>query len=283
MLYYKKPILYNMTIFKDYLLAWFGSVSMKNTNYLVECCILKEYVDLSFTKEETIDSLIHIRTKITDQKDIEDIIDLLNNEFINVGVMFNYTKDTQNYKYSYKEAGILKNEFDPERNLVILTITDIFLNNLLNKNDDILATSIIASCTHEDTHGQQYKLSQGKVKGTQNTPINTNQQLKDYLKNTTEIDAHARETAAFLYNKGISAKQIINMIKTNSKELMNLTAYRKYWDTFGIMSIYKGTLDNDGKERLKVWKRFLKRIIAYLLTTTKYKYNDSDFEKILPK
>ena len=49
-----------MTIFKDYLLAWFGSVSMKNTNYLVECCILKEYVDIDLTPQELEEKLFSV-------------------------------------------------------------------------------------------------------------------------------------------------------------------------------------------------------------------------------
>lgn len=71
------------------------------------------------------------------------------------------------------------------------------------------------------------------------------------------------------------------MIKNRDPKLNELTAYKKYWNTFGIVTTIKDNLDKDSKERLVTWKRFIKRIVAYLLTTTRYKPYDEDLIKII--
>ena len=137
-----------------------------------------------------------------------------------------------------------------------------------------MADAIVAVSTHEDTHRQQFSVSKGKVKGTPSElfPIDTEYKTKIYLGNTTEIDAHAREAAIYLYNLNLTGKDLVNKLINNDKILLKSQAYFQYWEIFGKATLIKGTLDEDAKERLKVWRRFLKRIIAYLLTTSKYKF-----------
>ena len=263
-----------MTKFIDFLPLFFESIKAKNTNFLVECYLNERYIDLNFTKDEALNSLKVIYSDLTNT-DPNNIVNDLSNEFLSVGVIFQYIKDTSSYNYTWKKAGILKNEYDSTSNLITLYITDIFIKNFLNKNFDILAEAITAAGCHEDTHRQQWELSHGKAKGTSTNLLNNPTQVnfKTYLENPTEIDAHAREVAIYLYNKKLTANQIINLLNTNNKDLMEISSYKKYWDTFGIMLNYPDILDKDGINRLKTWKRFLKRIIAYLQTTIKYKYS----------
>ena len=235
------------------------------------------YDDLTFSKEEVISSLevVRIETKNLDKKDI---IDNLNNEFLGIGIMF-LDNDSYNEKSNhaiYPNEGIVNSEYNKDKQMTYVYINNTFIDNFINKKYNLLSNGIIASAMHEDTHKQQIMRSNDKAKGlNKDVDINTKEGFQTYLENDKEIDAHAREVAIYLYNLGYSGSEIGKMLNENNPELIKNAAYEKYWNFFGITTkidnVYQ-LKDKDTIHRLKVWKRFLSRIIAYLITTNKYKF-----------
>lgn len=260
-----------MGYFKTIFMPIFESIRIKPTNFLLYCNNLtEEYHDLSFTKNDTINSLKLVRDEINNK---EDVLDALNDEFLSVGIYFKQLK-TSEYTPIYKQAGIIYGEYIPREPFLYIYVNDGFIDNFLENKFEVLADAIVAISTHEDTHRQQNSLSGGKIKGTLDEvfPINTAEKVKTYLGNPAEIDAHAREAAMNFYNLGLGGKELLNKIKNKDKVLFVSRAYSQYWSAFGIMTNCKDKLDEDGRQRLKIWKRFLKRIIAYLSTTERYKF-----------
>lgn len=260
-----------MGYFRTIFMPIFESIRIKPTNFLLYCNgLTEEYHDLSFTKNDTINSLKLVRDEINDK---DEILDALNDEFLSVGVYFKENKNSGQTPI-YKCAGIVSGEYIPKEPFLYIYVNDTFIDNFLNNQFEVLADAIVAISTHEDTHRQQDSLSRGKIKGTPDEafPINTAEKVKIYLGNPAEIDAHAREAAMNFYNLRLGGKELLNKIKNKDKVLLSSRAYFQYWSAFGIMTNCKDKLDEDGKQRLKIWKRFLKRIIAYLSTTERYKF-----------
>lgn len=254
------------------------SISIKHVNYLLKCTTLTEkYDDISFSKEEVISSLEKVRIE-TEKLDKDNILDNLNNEFIGIGLLFidNAFSEYNNTHVLYPKEGIVTSEYKPNRRITYIYVNDDFINNFINKNYEILSNGILATSIHEDTHKQQLNHSNNKVKGLDsNVDINSKSGFQKYLEKTEEIDAHAREVALYLYNLGYSGSQIGQMLNKNDPELMKSSSYEKYWNFFGIITTLKNVnklKDKDSIRRLKVWKRFLSKIVAYLITTAKYKF-----------
>ena len=264
-----------MNRFKDIVTCHMFSISSKTTNFLYKCAGLYEaYVDLTFTKDEVINSLKSVLYSI-DEFNPQDVLDDLNEEMLNVGILLlPYSNKSKYISVKYPKAGIVNGKFDPESQLICMYINDTFFKQLQSENFEILANAIIECSTHEDTYKQQIKNSNGKAKGIDiNNKFKTKKEIQEYLVNFGEIDAHARETAIQLLNQNYSGIEIGQMINNRNKSLLAYPSYKLYYTYFGqVYLIPKENWDKDCYFRLKIWKRFLSRIIAYLITLGKYKY-----------
>lgn len=265
-----------MTTFKDYMLAYFDNLMFNHSNFLLKSTLLEAYTDSPITKNQVLNSLKFVNLNLINRnEDDENIIDDLNDEFISIGIMFEKYQNSSYGKLDlnplYKNAGIMAAEYSPDDSLIHIYINDKFINQFKSNSFDNIARGIVGISGHENTHRQQFLSSKGKIKGTDSETLNfkTITDFKKYLSSQIEIDAHAREVAIYLYNSNVKGNTLIQMLNTNHKGLFNSTAYEKYWKYFG-----KNILENKNfdKNDLKVWKRFLKRIAAYLQTTDKYKY-----------
>lgn len=249
------------------------AISSKPTDYLLKCTNLEEaYEELPLENEEVWCSLEYIRSNIEDLSK-ENILDELNNEFLGKGIMFlDYTGKYGNIKINYPKEGIICGEYIPSKRMIYVYIDNAFIDNFINKQYDLLTNAIIATCIHEDTHKQQIQFSNGKAKGL-DPKVNLGSYIgtKQYLENPTEIDAHARETARYLFDLDYDGAKICEMINRGDPALLSSPAYKKYWENFGIATKLKK--DKDALQRLKVWRRFLSRIVAYLVTTLRYKFS----------
>ena len=264
-----------MNHFKDVVTCYMFSISSKTTNFLYKCAGLYEaYVDLTFTKDEVINSLKSVLYNI-DKFNYQDVLDNLNEEMLNVGIVFLlYSNELKHINVKYPKAGIVNGKFDPESQLIYMYINDTFFKQLQLENFETLANVIIECSTHEDTHKQQIKNSNGKTRGIDiNNEFKTKKEIQEYLMNFGEIDAHARETAIQLLNQNYSGVEIGQMINNRDKILLTYPSYKLYYTYFGqVYLIPKENWDKDCHFRLKIWKRFLSRIIVYLITLGKYKY-----------
>lgn len=260
--------------FIDIIPLFVETVSFKHTNYLLRCFGLTEkYDDLNFTKKEVYNTLECTRKAIKNL-DKENILDRLNNDFLNVGITFlEYNNGYGSVVDSYPKEGIVAGEYKTSKEMIYICVNDTFFSNFINNQCELLANGIIAVSMHEDTHKQQTKRGGDKIKGlSTNTNIHTSQGFKRYLESFVEIDAHARETAIYLYNLGYSGTRIAQMFSHRDPMLENCSSYKKYWNYFGVVTTFKNAFDKDSLQRLKTWKKFLSRTISYLITTEKYKF-----------
>lgn len=254
------------------------------TGFLLTTMNLNEsYVDLSFDRDNVFCSLNAVYLE-TNDKSKREILDELNDDFLNIGIMF--LENDNAYKtnrYKYQNAGIRFAEYDVESRFIKIYVSDEFIFHFLNKDFEEITDAIMQISSHEDTHRQQVDRSNNKVKGLRlNNYLQTQSELKEYYSNPTEIDAHAAEFARYLYNKDLKSGEIVNLINNQSKSLLECTAYKQYWDMFGIITRCKDKLDKDGYERLHVWKRFIKRTVVYLQSTFKYHFG-LDESKVMSK
>ena len=254
------------------------------TGFLLTTMNLKEsYVDLSFDRDNVFCSLNAVYLE-TNNKSKREILDELNDDFLNIGIMFlendNAYKTT---RYKYPSAGIRFAEYDPESRFIKIYVSDEFISHFLNKDFEEITDAIMQISSHEDTHRQQVDRSNNKAKGLDpNNTLQTPSEWKEYYSNPTEIDAHAAEFARYLYNKDLKSGEIIHLINNQAKSLWDCPAYKQYWDMFGIITRCKDEFDKDAYERLYIWKRFLKRTIAYLQSTFKYHFG-LDESRVLSK
>lgn len=266
--------------FRDFIPFYFDSLKLKNFDFLLKCFNLKEaYQDISIDLNLIEKSLFLVKLSLKDSFSEEDFFDSLNNEFLNVGVFFEkFSDDLKRRKFLYEDAGIVEASFEAETNFIKILVSNSFIDKFKKDCFSVLSKAILSIFMHEETHKQQFVFSRGKMKGT--TPeisdLRTEEHFRKYLENPIEIDAHAREVAIFLFNKNFSGKKIVSLLKVCDKLLFESTAFEKYWKIFGMAIKIKGNLDSDAVLRIKVWKRFLKRIVAYLQTTNKYKFSFSE-------
>lgn len=273
-----------MMMFKDYMLAYFDNLMFNHSNFLIKNILLEAYTDLPITKEHVMNSLKFVNLNLInrDEKE-EDIVDDLNDEFISIGIIFEKYQNSPYNKLDieplYANAGIMAAEYQPDDSLIYIYVNSKFINQFRLRNFNNVVRGIMGICGHENTHRQQFLLSKGKVKGVDDETLQfkTLSDVKKYLSNQTEIDAHAREVAIYLYNSNVKGNTLIQMLNTNHKGLFNSSAYEKYWKYFGKSIFEKKNFNRDD---FKVWKRFLKRIAAYLQTTDKYKYTVNPKEAI---
>lgn len=265
------------SIFRSLIPLFIESISFRHKDFLLKSTTLSEkYDDLGFDKKEVMASLQCVRDTIQNL-DPNNILNELNNEFLGVGVIFMpYNNSYGSLGIGYPKEGIIGGDYDQQHRISYVYINDDFIEHFIDKKYDLLSNAIVSICTHENTHEQQIDHSNGKVKGLNpNVKINTRKGFQQYLELFSEIDAHAREVASYLYNTGNSGAKISQMINDNDPILKSVKAYNVYWEYFGIVTTFKDIRDikeKDTLHRLQVWKRFLSRIVAYLINTNRYQF-----------
>lgn len=264
-----------------------------NNFYLDRLVNLTEsYDDIKFDKEDVKCSLQSVKLDL-ENNDKETILDDLNNEFLCVGIIFiDCSGSHSGLRVQYPKEGIVYGLFNSETNFKEIYVNDTFFSNFLNDEFDLLSNGIMGISTHEDTHSQQISHSNGKVKGIDsNLDLSSYEGMKQYLSHYTEIDAHARESAMYLYSQGYNwseIKQMINQSIQNRKlthPISGCSAFEKYWNFIGRVAYSDVKTPEQKKiklECLHVWKRFLMRLMSYLTSSLKY-YKLDEYKRQLQK
>lgn len=147
------------------------------------------------------------------------------------------------------------------QNTNLITRHNISINNLVE--------DLMKLYSHEYTHLDQFNSQKEIQPGIDSTKITTPEEVKKYLSNQREIDAHAREVANSLLLIGKTPKEIENLFttKNGSQTLISLsTIYGLYYDYFG-RALWKKTKDwtEADKADMKIFNKFKRRICDFLL------------------
>jgi len=196
------------------------------------------------------------------------LLDTLNTEFLKVNICFEMNES--NAIPRYPDSGIV---WADTNTLVYIYVNDIFLDILSNtdilkpsKDFDNLVHDLFNMYSHEITHDYQ----QNSTKKLLPAPDITNR--KEYLSHPWEIDAHARELASRLLRQYKDISQIIDLLNSNSKKLLNDNIWEEYYSNFGAYTL-ESTRKQHEKERLwriNIFNKFKKRIYDFLLLDQKF-------------
>ena len=272
---------------------YFETIEVNHFDYLLEACGIGEAYDaLPLNLRQVQSSLLRARLNIEPDDDKDDIANKLTIEFLSAGVKFFYMSDAELEDKGiprHEQEGIFSSEFNPSTYSIEINITDRFIENLLlSGGPKLLAPTVLTDIKHEDTHKQQYKKSNGKVKGlntsipVKNINLTDKERAKEHLSLPSEIDAHARELARSLYEANWSGDAIIKGLKTKPSPLLRFPIFQQYWYFFGQQVVKRPINKSNEKDKLdktelsiirdiRIWNRFLSKTVAYLRTTNKYK------------
>ena len=284
------------SIFRDFIPIQVFRVSellqYKINSFLERLITLEEaYVEPKINKRDIECSLQSIKIDLDDENK-ETILDDLNNEFLCLGILF-FEDDGRYGKIipSYPKEGIVYGDYNPQTRFMEICINDTFFSNFLDDNFELLSNGLMGIITHEDTHNQQIDHSKGKVKSiSSDINLHTMTGMKDYLSHYTEIDAHARETAIYLYNNGYDGSQIKQMInqciqnKKPNRQLNDCSSFMKMWNYIGQVACAEIDSKKNPKEyKVKIdcfhtWRRFLTRLMYYLTSTLRYAHKLGDYK-----
>nr|DAP54578.1 MAG TPA: hypothetical protein [Caudoviricetes sp.] len=264
----------------EYIYLTIETISAKYRQNLINNILNESYKNLDLTPESIKASLYIILYQCKHDNDfsINHLLDLLNTEFLKTNITFIY-EPSLNMKLKYARSGIIKAETD---NVIYIYVNTEFFEILQNANlitrhnisMNNLVEDLMKLYSHEYTHLDQFNLQKEIQPGIDSTKITTPEEVKKYLSNQREIDAHAREVANSLLLIGKTPKEIENLFttKNGSQTLISLsTIYGLYYDYFG-RALWKKTKDwtETDKADMKIFNKFKKRICDFLLLDKKF-------------
>lgn len=264
----------------EYIYLTIETISAKYRQNLINNILNENYKDLDLTPESIKASLYVILYQCKHDNDfsINHLLDLLNTEFLKANITFIY-EPSLNIKEKYARSGIIKAETNST--IYVYVNTEFFeilqnANLVIRHNISInnLVEDLMKLYSHEYTHLDQFNLQKEIQPGIDSTKITTPEEVKKYLSNQREIDAHAREVANSLLLIGKTPKEIENLFTTRSgsQTLISLsTTYGLYYDYFG-RALWKKTKDwtEADKADMKIFNKFKKRICDFLLLDKKF-------------
>lgn len=259
----------------EYIYLTIETISAKYRQNLINNILNESYKNYELTPESIKASLYVILYQCKHDNDfsINHILDLLNTEFLKADITFIY-ESYSNLKLKYARSGIIKAETD---SVIYLYVSAEFFEILQNANlttrHNIAINNLIEDLmkiySHEYTHLEQFNSQKEIQHGIDSTKITTPEEVKKYLSNQREIDAHAREAANSLLLTGKTPKEIENLFTTRSGSLTLIslsTVYGLYYDYFG-RALWKKTKDwtEADKADMKIFNKFKRRICDFLL------------------
>lgn len=264
----------------EYIYLTIETISAKYRQNLINNILNESYKNLDLTPESIKASLYVILYQCKHDNDfsINYLLDLLNTEFLKANITFIYEPGL-NMKLKYARSGIIKAETDSTIYVYVNTeFFEILQNANLTTRHNISINNLVEDLmklySHEYTHLDQFDLQKEVQPGIDSTKITTPDEVKKYLSNQREIDAHAREVANSLLLMGKTPKEIENLFttKSGSQTLISLsTIYGLYYDYFG-RALWKKTKDwtEADKADMKIFNKFKKRICDFLLLDKKF-------------
>lgn len=259
----------------EYIYLTIETISAKYRQNLINNILNENYKNYELTPESSKASLYVIlyQCKYDNDFSIDHILDLLNTEFLKANITFIYEPHS-NLKLKYARSGIIKAETD---SVIYLYVSAEFFEILQNANlitrHDIAINGLVEDLmkiySHEYTHLEQFNSQKEIQQGIDSNKITTPEEVKKYLSNQREIDAHAREAANSLLLTGKTPKEIENLFTTRSGSLTLIslsTVYDLYYDYFG-RALWKKTKDwtEADKADMKIFNKFKRRICDFLL------------------
>lgn len=264
------------------------NISSNYLKYAVESNLEEAYKPLELNPkiiENSLRAIFYSRKDELDNLSNEEIIDILNKEFIKAKVIFIQFSDSKlnvDVIPKYKECGIVYAETDEQIEIYVNDTFFDILRKINTQNNDInkLCNCIYSLYSHEATHINQKEVEKVKQQGIDINNIRTNLEKQKYLANVRELAAHAREIANQLLLTNKSVKEIQELLTTrkgNEYLCKEYPMYNEYWNAFGIAmdmpKKYKDT-DKDIQWRIRTFNRFKKYIVYFLTLDLKFIYHD---------
>lgn len=286
----------NYSIITAYMYWLSNNISNNYLHHIVSSHLDEAYKPLTLNPSIIKNSLLSILYPKTNELNTisnEELLDMLNKEFIKANIIFIpflESSISNKIKPKYERSGLVYAETDKQ---IEVYVNDTFFNllrnceiNESNENINALAKDIYSLYSHESTHSNQKEVEKVKQSGIDINKINSKLEKHRYLANIREIAAHARELANQLLLTDKSVKEIQELLTTRKgNELLckNYPLYKDYYDAFGIALTvpkkYRET-DKDIQWRIRVFNRFRKYLVYFLLLDLRFIYHEDLEDKI---